>query len=84
MEGSAVTNIGSHFLIKIVKNGKCGPFRRRCKGCYQKLKIVMHWREAYKASKQVCTMCNICDKCYCIECFLDCHKELNTTDRIRS
>lgn len=82
-EGSFVTNVESHFLIRIDRKARGGRrFRRRCKGCYQKLKTVMHWKEAYSGSKQVHTMCNICDKFYCVNCFIADHKILNTTDEM--
>lgn len=73
-----VNNTDTHVLIYTNKRNDSGKLlRRRCAGCYQKLRAVVNWKEAYKACKQVTTKCNICDKFYCTNCFIESHKALH-------
>lgn len=69
-----VAKVDSHLLVKVKKRDKNGqPFRRRCKACYSRLKVVMNRMEAYKRSKHISTMCIQCNKFYCLKCFHEDH-----------
>lgn len=50
-----------------------GEKRRRCVGCYQKLRTFLLSREADKKSKKILTQCSQCKKSYCLPCFNEKH-----------
>ena len=60
-----------HNLIEM--EGKSGNSnrkkRRRCVGCYENLRLTLGPTESKKKCKMVSTICQDCDKPYCLHCF---------------
>lgn len=64
----------THTFIK--PEGKGRKPRKRCVGCYQKLRETMDSRTADKKTRKVISYCNDCDgqPGYCLQCFNNIHK----------
>ncbi|CAK1592150.1 unnamed protein product [Parnassius mnemosyne] len=50
-----------------------GSKKRRCVGCYDKLRAFLTSREADKKVKKILTECTSCKKYYCLTCFNEKH-----------
>lgn len=77
----AIENIGqqntlkrhNHSLIKPPGSGR--KDRKKCTGCYKKLRETLSSKEADKKTRKVITYCNDCDNKpgYCLQCFNEFH-----------
>lgn len=66
--------IAMHSLVKLVRLSNGKKHRRRCRGCYKKLKNKGYTvNEARKKAKTTNTECNICKETYCLTCFNEVH-----------
>ncbi|KFM69608.1 Protein bric-a-brac 2, partial [Stegodyphus mimosarum] len=57
------------------KNEKIKRIRRRCVGCYKRLRVDQSSAEAQRLARRVTTYCDDCPKkpFYCLNCFFDNH-----------
>lgn len=61
-----------HYLKKMPKkDGKI--VRRRCHGCYKKMRILEGTGVAARRTKQISTLCFACNKPFCMSCFNEYH-----------
>ena len=55
------------------KEGSARDVRRRCAGCYEKIREQQSREASNAAAKKVKTFCSDCDKFFCLDCFNEKH-----------
>lgn len=62
-----------HTFVK--PEGKGRKSRKKCTGCYKKLRETLSSREADKKTRRVISFCNDCENQpgYCLQCFNENH-----------
>lgn len=50
-----------------------GTQRKRCVGCYDKLRLTLSATQAAKKTKKILTFCGQCEKAFCLPCFNEKH-----------
>jgi hypothetical protein len=59
------------------KEGSARDVRRRCAGCYEKIRQQQQSREAsHAAAKKIKTFCPDCKKFYCLDIFNEKHRAM--------
>jgi hypothetical protein len=53
--------------------GPARNVRRRCVGCYEKIRQQQSREASVTAAKRVKTFCSDCDKFFCVDCFKEKH-----------
>ncbi|VEN60919.1 unnamed protein product [Callosobruchus maculatus] len=63
-----------HVLME--KDGPRALTRKRCYGCYQRMKVEMSSKYASQYARKVSTYCNVCNLPMCFSCFQTEHIQL--------
>lgn len=64
---------GAHKLEELPRGDDGKIYRKRCHGCYTKLRDTLSSKEACKKTKKVSTLCRQCNQAYCISCYAENH-----------
>lgn len=70
----ASSSNSGHFLEEMPRNASNKLIRKRCSGCYIKLKTA---GLLARKAKQVHTECKMCEKAFCLECFHEKHASVS-------
>lgn len=63
----------THKLEELPRGPDNKLFRKRCHGCYIKLKTTSSSKEAALKAKKVNTICSMCNQAFCISCYAKNH-----------
>lgn len=72
--GQAKRKLADHMLVE--KEGRGRDIRRRCVGCYEKIRQQQSREASNATAKKIKTFCSDCNAFFCLDCFNEKHYPL--------